>query len=64
MEKLLSPQEVADQLGVPLRTVYSWNHKGTGPRVHRIGKHVRYRPSDVEQWLADHATGEATTDAA
>ena len=49
------PQSLAEWLGVPLRTIYSWNHKGTGPRMHRIGKHARYRRADVERWLEDQA---------
>ena len=49
------PQTLAEWLGVPVRTIYSWNHKGTGPRMHRIGKHARYRRVDVEAWLEDHA---------
>lgn len=52
MSELLSPQQLADYLGVSVRTVYSWNHDGTGPTVIRVGKHVRYRRDDVESWLA------------
>ncbi len=54
----LSPQELADMLGIPVRTVYYWRsgnpHHG-GPRGHVIGKHVRFRMSDVETWLAEQA---------
>ena len=28
---------------------------GTGPRAIKVGKHIRYRTSDVEQWLEDLA---------
>lgn len=51
MQKLLSPAELAEMCGVPLGTVYRWNHNGTGPEVLHIGKHVRYRLVDVERWL-------------
>lgn len=50
-EGLLSPQDLADLCQVPLATVYRWNHYGYGPLPLRIGRHVRYRPSDVEAWL-------------
>jgi excisionase family DNA binding protein len=50
-EKLLSPQEVADHLGVPLATVYGWRSNRKGPRGARIGRHIRYRESDVESWI-------------
>lgn len=48
---LLSPQDIAHYLGVPVRTVYAWRHRGEGPPGFRVGKHVRYRASDVEAWL-------------
>lgn len=51
-ERLLRPSDLADQLGVPVATIYRWNYTGDGPRRLRLGKHVRYRPSDVAAWLA------------
>lgn len=50
-EPFRSPQEVADYLGVPLHTVYSWQARGTGPKFYKVGKHVRYRMSDVDAWM-------------
>ena len=55
MDHLLGPQEVADYLGVPIRTVYAWRHRGTGPRGFRVGRHVRYRREDVDAWLEEQA---------
>ncbi len=55
---LLSPQQLADYLAVPLATVYRWRHESSGPRGIKVGKHVRYRRGDVEAWL------EALTDPA
>lgn len=52
---LLSPQQVADYLGVPVATVYTWRARGGGPRAHRVGKHLRYQLSDVENWLSERA---------
>ena len=51
LDALLSPQELADYLGVPIKSIYLWNTTGTGPRRVRVGKHVRYRPTDVAAWL-------------
>lgn len=51
MSDLLSPQDLAEWLGVPVRTVYRWNHERSGPQAIRVGKHVRYRRDDVEAWL-------------
>lgn len=64
MSDLLSPQQLADYLGVPVRTVYAWNHQGTGPTPIRVGKHVRYRPSEVDAWLTAHTAEKEPADAA
>lgn len=48
----LKPEDLAAELDVPLRTVYVWNHKGTGPPGKKIGRHIRYRRDAVDQWLA------------
>ena len=50
-DKMISPTELADMLNVSVRTVYTWKSNGTGPRAIKVGKHIRYRTSDVEQWL-------------
>jgi excisionase family DNA binding protein len=46
-----SPEDLAAELDVPLGTIYRWRYQGSGPVGHRIGRHVRYRRSDVEAWL-------------
>ena len=57
MEHLLSPKDVAEWLGVPVSTIYGWRSQApvSGPRGFRVGKHVRYRPSDVETWIKAQA---------
>ena len=50
-DPLNGPEWLAEYLGVPLATVYAMNSRGTGPRRIRVGKHVRYRKSDVDTWL-------------
>jgi excisionase family DNA binding protein len=49
--RLLSPEELASYLGVPLATVYRWRSRREGPPGMRVGRHVRYRQKDVERWL-------------
>ena len=46
-----SVREVADWFGVDVATVYWWNSTGRGPRRHRIGRELRYRRRDIEEWL-------------
>jgi len=50
-DELLSIVDVADYLGVPVATIYRWRHQRRGPLGYRIGRHIRYRSSDIEQWL-------------
>lgn len=55
MDRMLKAQEVADGLGVPLTTLYSWRATGKGPRGFRVGKYVRFKAADVEAWLERQA---------
>lgn len=54
MERLLSADEVAEFLGIPVATLYQWRHKGSGPDAYRVGKHLRYDPATVRSWLEEH----------
>lgn len=51
----LSPEQLAKELGVPLSTIYQWRYKGTGPKAHRFGRHIRFRRSDVDEWIEGRA---------
>ncbi|GAB4087056.1 hypothetical protein GCM10028784_36860 [Myceligenerans cantabricum] len=57
---LLTPQEVADLLRIPVRSLYVQRSAGrpTPPGV-KIGRHLRYRLSDVEAWIEDQFTRSA-----
>jgi excisionase family DNA binding protein len=50
-DQLLSVAELADYLAVPQATLYQWRHRGEGPPGFRVGRHLRYRWSDVEDWI-------------
>lgn len=50
MDKLLTPQEIADCLGVKPSTIYQWTHQGFIPHV-KVGRLVRFREQDVTEWL-------------
>lgn len=52
-------EDVAAFLRVPVKTVYSWRSKGTGPRARRFGKYLRYVPGDVMVWLDGPDAGAA-----
>ena len=55
---LLSIVELADRLNVPVHTLYAWRAKGIGPKALKLGRHLRYRPEDVEAYL-DELAGDA-----
>lgn len=50
-KKLLTEREVAEALAVSRQTVANWRFKGRGPRYLKVGRLVRYRPGDVEEFL-------------
>lgn len=50
-DRLLSPAELAGYLAIPVQTIYQWRHRGEGPPGYRVGRHVRYRWSDIQRWL-------------
>ena len=61
--KLWSPEQVAEMLGVSKQTLAVWRCERRYPlRYVKVGSRVRYRPSDVERFLANRAQagGEAT----
>ncbi len=49
-KNLLTPQELADELGVKISTVYHWSHIGYIPIV-KLGNLLRFRRSSVEKWI-------------
>jgi len=49
--RLMTVEEVAEYLCVPVSTLYQWRHKGTGPAAYRVGRFLRYDPVDVQSWL-------------
>jgi len=51
--ELLTPKQVANYLQIPVGTLAIWRMNKTGPAGFKVGKHVRYRKADVEEWLAE-----------
>jgi excisionase family DNA binding protein len=66
---LLTARQVADMLGVSAETVLRWTRKGQLPAIRLPGGAVRFRPDDLDGWIAERATPRrgvltTTTDAA
>jgi excisionase family DNA binding protein len=55
LDRLLTVQELADYLGVPVATIYAWRYRHHGPPGFRVGRHVRFRWRDVERWIEDRS---------
>lgn len=53
--KLLSTVEAADFLGISPDTMPRWRWAGTGPAYLKVGRSVRYRLSDLEDYLKSRA---------
>lgn len=51
MDRLLTLREVADFLSVPEASLRYWRHIGTGPTSIKVGRHVRYRQPDLDDWV-------------
>lgn len=54
-EQLMTTEQVAAYLTVPVPTIYQWRTRGDGPRAIRVGRHLRFRRSEVEAWVDAHA---------
>lgn len=50
-ERLASPDELAEHLGVTVKTLAQWRYLGTGPKFTKAGRSVRYRWADIDAWL-------------
>ena len=50
--RLLTPDDVAVVLGVPKATLYRWKYHQTGPKAIKVGRHLRYRQQDLQEFIA------------
>ena len=50
-DELFTVSELAEYLNVPVKTLYAWRYRGEGPVGFRVGRHVRYRNTDIQEWI-------------
>jgi predicted DNA-binding transcriptional regulator AlpA len=55
---LITTAELAAFLSLPVKTLRDWRYTGVGPRALRVGRHLRYEPSEVRRWLTQDCTRE------
>ena len=53
VDRLLTVEDLADYLDVPVATIYAWRYRRRGPPGFRVGRHLRFRWSDIERWIDD-----------
>lgn len=56
-EKLLTSDELAEMLQVPVRTLDQWAYLKIGPPFAKVGRYRRYIPSGVKKWLDQQMSG-------
>jgi excisionase family DNA binding protein len=54
--RLLTTREVADELGVTPDTVLTWTRERGLPAIRLTSRAIRFRPAEVEAWLAERET--------
>lgn len=54
IDPLLTELSAAALLHLSVRTLQSWRGRGTGPSFVRMGRAIRYRRSDLEQWVSSN----------
>lgn len=57
LEGLLGEYDVARITRLSVASVRRWRYLKQGPRYLKIGSAVRYRPDDINAWLASRPTG-------
>jgi predicted DNA-binding transcriptional regulator AlpA len=52
IDPLFDEAQVSQLTGRGIATLQKDRVRGTGPQYVKLGRHVRYRPADVEAWIA------------
>ena len=53
---LLTTEQVAEYLVVPVATIHRWRYVGSGPPAIKVGRHLRFAEQDLEAWLIEQRT--------
>lgn len=51
--ELLTADELSQLIKVGIGTLEQWRHRGEGPRFVKLGRLVRYRVVDVQDWVKE-----------
>ncbi len=53
-EALFDERVAADLLNVKTKTLQAWRVRGHGPKFVKLGRAVRYRPGDLQEYVRSH----------
>ena len=59
-KQLLIPNEAAAFLSVSVETLAQWRSQRRGPAYVKLGRAVRYRAHDLEEYLVEHTVAPLT----
>jgi DNA-binding transcriptional MerR regulator len=62
MEKLFTTKQVAEIFALSPVTLESWRTQDTGPKFIKVGRYVRYREQDIENYLRRQTRGNTDTE--
>ncbi len=54
MSKLLTQKDLIDYLQVTRQTIYQWRRRGIFPKPYQIGKFLRWKQEDIDQFVNQH----------
>jgi excisionase family DNA binding protein len=49
--RLLTVEEVAEILRVPVKSLYEWRYRRIGPPAFRVGRFLRYDEGALHEWI-------------
>ena len=55
-ETIVTSKAVAAHLQVGVQTLAKWRSEGRGPRYLRMGRAIRYRMSDIDEFIKNNVT--------
>jgi excisionase family DNA binding protein len=59
LDAVVTLSQLASQLGVSVQTLYDLRSQGRGPRGFRVGRELRFRISQVADWLTEMEADDA-----
>ncbi|MDA8337979.1 MAG: helix-turn-helix domain-containing protein [Nitrospiraceae bacterium] len=57
MEKLITAEQVAEMIGVTVEVLHQWTYRGAIPHIKISKRMIRFRESEVMEWLDSKAFG-------